>query len=393
MSRLFLPHISLIPLFSRKSRRLQSNFNFLTILRSTDWHYISLKSATKTRRQSTMTSNTAAWLTAAKSKPFQVKSAPMWTPAADEILIRNHAIAVNPVDGSLQSLPWWPFDYPTILGQDVAGEIVAVGPNVTRFKEGTRVLGHAVGMATKRNQDNAFQQYTIVQTNMACEIPESVSFEEAAVIPLGCSTAASALFQDTFLNLQFPSVPAQQPTGKTLLIWGGASSVGSNAIQLSVAAGYQVFTTASPKNFDYVKKLGASEVFDYNSLTVGNDLITSLKGKTIAGVLDCIGGNAWHICMDVVHKSSGTKIVSTTKRGFPDPPEGVTIKSVFGTSIKDNQVGKAVYEDFLPKALETGSFVPAPEPLMAGKGLESVQDAVDLQQKGVSARKVVVSLM
>ena len=55
--------------------------------------------------------------------------------------------------------------------------------------------------------------------------------------------------------------------------------------------------------------------------------------------------------------------------------------------------GKAIYKEFLPKALETGSFVPAPEPLVAGKELERVQEAVDLQQKGVSARKVVVSLV
>ena len=168
--------------------------------------------------------------------------------------------------------------------------------------------------------------------------------------------------------------------------------MGSNAIQLAVSAGYQVITTASPKNFGYVKKLGASEVFDYNSSTVGDDLLNVFEGKTIAGALDCIGGAAWGICMDVVSKSTGTKFVSTTKRGFPDPPEGVTIKSVFATTIKDNQVGKAIYEDFLPKALKKGTFVPAPEPLISGKGLEGVQGAVDLHQKGVSARKVVVSL-
>ncbi|MCJ1458808.1 hypothetical protein MMC28_009182 [Mycoblastus sanguinarius] len=339
-----------------------------------------------------MASNTAAWLTAAKITPFEVKSASLWAPAENEILVRNHAVAINPVDGSLQSFAWWPLNYPTILGQDVAGEVVAVGPNVTRFKKGDRVLGHAVGMATKRNQDNAFQAYTVVQTNMACEIPDSISFESAAVIPLGYSTAASGLFQDAFLNLQFPTVPPQKPTGKTVLIYGGASSVGSNAIQLAVAAGYEVITTASPKNFEYVKKLGASQAFDYNSSTVGDDLLNAFKEKAIVGALDCIGGLGWGICIDVVHKSAGNKFVSTTKPGFPDPPEGVTIKSVFGTSIKDNQVGKAVYDDFLPKALKAGTFVPAPEPLVAGKGLESVQSAVDLLRKGVSARKVVVSL-
>lgn len=245
---------------------------------------------------------------------------------------------------------------------------------------------------TTRDQDNAFQEYTILQTNMACEIPNGISFESAAVIPLGFTTAAASLFQDAFLNMQFPSVPSQKPTGKTLLIWGGASSVGSNAIQLAVAAGYHVITTASPKNFEYVKKLGASEAFDYNSSSVGDDLVQYCKDKTMAGAFDSIGGPASSICMDVIHKSTGTKFVSTTKLGFPDPPEGVTIKHVFSSTIKDNEVGKAVYEDFLPRALEAGTFVPAPEALVVGKGLESVQGAVDLLQKGVSARKVVVSL-
>lgn len=62
------------------------------------------------------------------------------------------------------------------------------------------------------------------------------------------------------------------------------------------------------------------------------------------------------------------------------------------TTFKDNQVGKAVYEDFLPKALKVGAFKTVPEPLVAGKGLESVQGAVDLLQKGLSATKVVVLL-
>lgn len=153
------------------------------------------------------------------------------------------------MDGSLQFFAWWPLIYPTVLGDDIVGEVVAVGPDVTRFQPRVRVLSDEVGMLTKRTQDNAFQKHTIVQTNLACENPDSISFESAAVIPLGYSTAAaSALFQDAFLNLQFPTVSAQKPTEKTLLIWGGASSVGSNAIQLAVAAGYQFITTASPQN-------------------------------------------------------------------------------------------------------------------------------------------------
>lgn len=340
---------------------------------------------------SAMAANTAAWLSAAKAHPFDVKSAPLWKPEENEILVKNRAVAVNPVDGSLQTKAWWPFTYPTILGQDVAGEVVGVGPNVTRFKLGDRVVGHAVGMATKRNQDNGFQAYTILQTNMASPLPDHISFDRAAVLPLGLSTAASGLFQDDFLKLQLPTHPRPTSTGQTVLIWGGSGSVGSNAIQLAVAAGYEVITTASTKNFGFVKKLGASQVFDYHSPSIGDELVVALQGKTLAGAMDCIGFSATPITVDVVLKATGNKLVATVKGGF-QPPEGVTVKSVFGTTIKDNHVGKAIYEDFLPQALKIGTFTPAPEPLIAGQGLESVQAAVDLQAKGTSAQKVVVTL-
>ena len=335
--------------------------------------------------------NFAAWLTEAKAHPFQVKEAPSYTPGENEILVKNRAVAINPVDGSLQSKAWWPMNYPTILGQDVAGEVVQVGPNVTRFQPGDRVVGHAVGMATKRLQDNAFQAYTILQTNMVSHLPSEIPYGDAAVLPLGLSTASSCLFQDEFLKLNLPTEPRQPSTGEVLLVWGGAGSVGSNAIQLGVAAGYEVITTASPKNFDYVKKLGASQIFDYNSATVADELVKALQGKILAGAMDFIGFAATLLTVEVVSKSQGSKFVSTVKGGF-NAPEGVTVKSVFGTTIKDNQVGKVIYEDYLPKALVVGTFIPAPNALVTEKGLESVQAALDLQGRGTSAQKVVVSL-
>lgn len=341
-----------------------------------------------------MRDNAAAWLNAAKSRPFEVRSAPLWTPGENEILVHNRAIAINPVDGNLQAAPEprWSVTYPMIPGHDVAGVVVAVGPNVSRFKEGDRVLGQAVGVFSKQPKSSAFQAYTILQTNLASKIPDNVSFERAAVIPLGLSTAACGLFQDNFLGLQLPTVPSQKPTGNTILVWGGASSVGSNAIQLAVSAGYDVITTASANNFENVKKLGASLVFDYNSATVSADLVSALNDKTFAGALDCIGHNAWELCMDVVSKCTGNKFIATTLRGYPPPPDGVTIMPIFGTSLKDNEIGGAVYEHFLPKALKAGTFVPAPEAFVVGHGLESIQFAVDIQHKGVSAKKVVVSL-
>ncbi|KAF2809789.1 zinc-binding oxidoreductase CipB [Mytilinidion resinicola] len=338
-----------------------------------------------------MVSNTAAWITAL-STPFEVKPAILGTPGENQILIKNHAIAINPIDGKIQYTALYPLTFPTILGEDVAGEVVATGPSVTRFKKGDRVAGFAVGASTKREQEMAFQSHTILQTNMASPIPDNIPFANAVVLGLGLSTAADALFNPEFLALQLPTAPAQKATGKTLLVWGGASSVGSNAIQLAVAAGYEVITTASPKNFEYVKRLGAGSAFDYNSPTVITDLVDAFRGRSSVGAFDAIGAVAWAPTLEVVRNTDGVKVVATVAWGFPDPPGGIVMKKVFAPSCKDNHVGKAVWEDFLPAALEAGSFVPAPEPLVAGRGLESLQGAVDMVRRGVSARKVVVLL-
>jgi hypothetical protein len=71
---------------------------------------------------------------------------------------------------------------------------------------------------------------------------------------------------------------------------------------------------------------------------------------------------------------------------------GIRTKAIWGGTLKDNEVGPAIYADYLPKALADGSYVPAPDPLIAGTGLESVQAGLDAQIRGVSARKVVITL-
>jgi len=88
--------------------------------------------------------------------------------------------------------------------------------------------------------------YSIVQAVLPAPIPDSMSYAEATVFPLCLCTAACGLFQKDHLALQHATVPPK-PSGKTRIVWGGASAVGSNGIQLAVAGGHEVFTTASPK--------------------------------------------------------------------------------------------------------------------------------------------------
>ncbi|MDE3010984.1 MAG: zinc-binding alcohol dehydrogenase family protein [Pseudomonadota bacterium] len=371
------------------------------------------------------TSNHAAWIKA-QGQALTVSDVPMPQPGAGEILVRNRAVALNPFDGIVQTLgslvtPW--LRYPAILGSDVSGEVVAVGPSVSRFKPGDRVLGLALGIDKLANRaaEGAFQNHVILRQEAATVLPDSVSFEQAAVLPLAIATAACGLFLEDQLGLRTPCVEAPMPTGKTVLIWGGSSSVGSAAIQLATAAGYEVVTTASPRNFDYVLGLGASRVFDYNDTDVVATMTKELGKRDMAGALAIAVGSGAP-CIDIMSRCRGRRIVSMASPPVPidDAPlgsqllwklrrlprllagfvglairarlRGVSTRSIWGTALMKGALGATIFNDFLGPALASGRVVPAPKPLVAGHSLHALAEALALLRRGVSASKVVVSL-
>ncbi|KAJ5156448.1 hypothetical protein N7492_009251 [Penicillium capsulatum] len=330
-------------------------------------------------------------------QPLQVEPAEYPSPEAHEILIKNHVIAVNPVDWQMQKkgtkmFAWMKF--PHVLGSDVAGEVVEIGSQVTRFKVGDRVSGLAMGVPNRNGGklSGGYQHYTLLNDYLTAHIPESKSYESMVVSPVGICTAACGLYQKDYLALQHPSVsPPAKPTGQTLLIWGGSSGVGSNAIQLAAASGYEVFTTASPKSRDYVQKLGAAQVFDYKSETVIQDIIAALKGKKICGRPCHRQGMSQIVGSEDVQ---GKKFVASAAP-LDDAvlPEGVQSKFIYGNDLKDNEVGPMIWEEFYPAAIAQDKWVNVPEAEVFGKGLEFIQTALDIQNQGVPQKKVVVSLV
>ena len=370
-----------------------------------------------------MPSNRAAYLAKPKTTtPLEVGDAPYTPPKAHEVVVKNHALAINPVDwmkaGPMYDMIYDWIKLPFIQGTDHAGEVVEVGPLVTRFKPGNRVFSLATGPNKEYNTSakSAFQLYTVCLDYMTTQIPDSMSYEQAAVIPLGAATASCALFDPDQLRLQYPTIP-RKPTGKTVFIWGGSTSVGCNTIQLAVAAGYDVLTTCSPKNFELCKRLGARQCFDYNSRTVVSEVIEALRGVDLAGAVS-IGVNSDAACFEIVQHCKGNKFVSMVSYPSLQPApanlkllrtilffaswyisttiktkmRGIGWKFVFATTLVQNGVGKAVYEDYLPRALADGLYHAAPEPEVVGTGLDSLQTGYDCQQKGMTAKKVVVSL-
>ncbi|MDT8910031.1 zinc-binding alcohol dehydrogenase family protein [Amycolatopsis sp. PS_44_ISF1] len=362
--------------------------------------------------------NIALWLPRPGGR-LHVGPAPYTAPGPGEVVVRVRAVAMNPVDalhGLLYRviLPWLAF--PAVIGNDVAGEIAEVGDGVTRLRPGDRVLGHAVGVERSRNRpaEGAFQRYVVLMEHLVSPVPDTLPFEHAAVLPLALSTAATGMFQRDHLDLPLPTTTGTASGAEaggarpTVIVWGGSTSVGSNAVQLACHAGYRVLATASPRNADYLRSLGAAEVIDRHSPAVVTDVLDRIGASPLAGSL-AIGAGSLRPAIAVTTRArhdsgpsdgryDGRRVASvqpgplTTWRARRARRLGVRVSTVWGSSLKDNEVGPAVYTEFLPAALAAGSYRAAPPATVTGHGLDHIPPALHRLRRGVSATKLVVTL-
>lgn len=225
-----------------------------------------------------MPSNTAAYLEAPRANALAVKPAPEpELPSPTQVTIKTRSVGINPLDFLIQKTGMIVPEsaYPYILGNDIAGEVVAVGSSVTKVKPGDRVLACA--------PNGCFQLCNNVEQVLLTRLPENISFAQGSAIPLALCTAAVILFQKDTLALDLPQIKPVS-NGKVVVAWGGSSAVGSNGIQLLKAAGYNVVAVAGTNNQQYCKDIGADYVFDYKNPDVVTDIIKSMRDKLFAGV-------------------------------------------------------------------------------------------------------------
>ena len=246
-------------------------------------------------------------------------------------------------------------------------------------------------MLNPDNQHGAFQHYCLASINLATKIPDSVSFIDASVLPVAFETALTGLSASDGKGLGLPSPSLDpKPSGKTVVVWGGSSSVGALTIQVAVAAGMKVIATSSKRNFDFCKKCGATDVFDYSDSSVVENVINAVKrsGGEFSGVYDTVSfADSYKASTTIVERFGGGALV-TTVPGLPEAPTGVKNIPVFGLG----PFTHSFWKEYVTPALEQGSLKCLPEPMVVGQGLEKLQEAFDLQKKGVSAKKVVVTL-
>ncbi|WP_265459943.1 zinc-binding alcohol dehydrogenase family protein [Enterococcus sp. HY326] len=175
------------------------------------------------------------------------------TPGPQDILVKVKSISVNPIDSKLRQTTR-KRNALRILGFDAVGEIVSLGNEVKKFKLGDRVF--YAGTTTRAGSNQEFQ---LVDERIAALAPENLSDEEAAALPLTALTAYELLFD------KFKLIPKENANkGKRILVINGAGGVGSILNQLAHWAGLEIYATASPKNFDWLKKLGVDHPIDYH---------------------------------------------------------------------------------------------------------------------------------
>lgn len=355
--------------------------------------------------------NYASWIPSSNAS-LEVETAPFPQPhslADDELIIKNKAIAINPVDWKIQASPdnYFGLSYPYILGEDVAGEVLFAGAAVKHlFKKGDRVLAYSMGLGADDAAYGGFQLYVKLKAIVTTKIPDGLTFEEAAVLPLSLATAAAGLYVSEVLGLRLPRIPGSaalivsplESDRETLLLWGGSSSVGSSVVQLAVASGYNVVATASPSNYGYVKGLGASLVLDYHNPDIVPILVQLLQrfgnGKVV-GAYDAIGTDITvRQTAAVLQALGGGKIASVGSTLEDAGGEQVTVTRVLASKIatQEPEVARHLFGKYVPAALKVGQLLPRPRELIIGKGLYYVQGGLDINRKGVSAAKVVVTL-
>ncbi|KAI8826835.1 chaperonin 10-like protein [Fimicolochytrium jonesii] len=315
-----------------------------------------------------------------------IESVPELTVSDSQVLIKSKAVSINPIDWKMSNFGFLIESWPTRLGYDVSGEITKVGSKAAErgFKAGDKVFALTTG--------NAFGEYSTAEAIRTFKLPSNLSFEDGATFPTALSTAVYTLFADDGLKLARPNTHTRWFAPEYVVIWGGATSVGMYAVQLASAAGYNVIATASPKNHELVRSLGASHVVDYKRDDVVEEIKKLTAGRARAG-LDLVGhGDAIGKLSQVLRANADipAKIVSITSPDF-NSPEGISFKFIMGLAPAVGEfVAKVLDEEVLEYFVQGRLKVNKVTKL---EGLEGVLKGLDDSANGrVSAEKLVAVL-
>lgn len=256
----------------------------------------------------------------------------------NEVLVEIHAFSINPMDvagrqGNLGTpfTDYWSF--PLVLGWDFAGIVKEVGHKVTGFKIGDKVFGAIASAHDAKN--GTYGEYVAAGTEELALIPEGLTFDEAAALPIGGITAYYGMTHS--LNVQ---------AGQKILIQGGSGGVGLMAVQIAKAFGAHVAATSSANHVDLLKKVGVDEVINYHQ-TKPADVIHGYDA-----VFDTVGDIAGGL---KVLKETG-KLVTIAGQPTPEQSKQATFQFTHGTGTDLTALGKLVVEGKVKQVVTSMAF-------------------------------------
>lgn len=299
------------------------------------------------------------------------------------VIIQVEASSVNPLDIKLRrgDMPHLVPAFPMILQGDVAGTVTEVGEGVTRFKVGDEVYGCAGGLLAMQG---ALAEYMLADADLLAKKPRSLSFRDAAALPLVSLTAWEGLV--TKANVQ---------KGQTVLVHGGTGGVGHLAVQLAKCLGAIVSTTvSSQQKGDIAKQLGADHIINYKTTSVESYVKELTQDKGFDVVFETVGGEHIQECMKAATLNG--KIITILSAGsFDSKPayqKGLSLHFVLQPLPLITGIDRAHYGDILTKIAELAD-AGAIKPLVDQHqfGFADVAAAHALVEKNQAIGKVVVT--
>jgi len=282
------------------------------------------------------------------------------TPGPDEVLIKVHAAAVNPIDWKMRAghvKEIFPLTFPATLGWDVSGTVEEAGGEVTQFKRNDEVYALVQG--------GGYAEYVVAKATVVAKKPRTVDHVHAAAVPVAGLTALQALFE-----------VAQLRSGQKVLIHAAAGGVGNFAVQLAKAKGAYVIGTASSKNQAFLSELGVDQAVDYQK-TPFEDAV-----RDVDVVLDTVGGETQERSFKVLKK--GGILVSLVQPPSQELASKHGVRALFyGGHASSSDLAE------IAKLVDNGQVKPVVETVLP---LADARRAHELSETGHARGKIVFKI-
>lgn len=321
-------------------------------------------------------------------EPLKLSTIPIPKLNEYDILVRNKAVGLNPIDWKAKKYKFGVYSFPWINGRESSGVVVRLGSKVDNLKVNDNVIVSSTSY--RDNRTSTFQEYTAIDSRLVWKLPKFLSYEDGATLGVGLVTAGTILNKSLHLPLTF----SDENKDKSILIWGGSTVVGIYLTQLAKIIGLKVISISSIDHKEYLLEVGADKVVDRN-LDV-DEIIRELPNG-ISFAVDCISKDTSLKLIKILaekSKADTNKPLFSGIVGVPkDIPSSIEVREVVIKQFHENIEYGSEFVKTTSRYLEEKKLIPIRFKHYKDGGLDSIHNGLlDLEVIGAKAEKYVVSL-